>query len=406
MQSFPPLIHSPGSKLYSALKSGKIKLVNPCGFSPDTFSHQKWLSESEKSSSSSTVIMFSDLVFRLNPNFDETRGLNPQVVLKIAPYPENEEHDNSILAEQQMYEKIVSKALMSGFTPHLMAYIGSFNCSFREAVKFAPRLADLKHHFDNPRNGRLTVTILEQGKGKTLQNLSMKLNESHWLSVIFQTLWTVEVIGALKGRHNDLHLGNVFIDTKGNYGGFNYFFSSKQYFRIPIYPGLFVKVFDWDFGTADNVRNTKVIGEMCTSYATCEGKNPKYDSFIFMWNLLNHSSFPKTLVKKIEDCCLDKKLVDQFNRNSNVLNGRLCHKTRTGCDGQWIPPDSKLLPPLKFLMSLFSDHIYSLNDIEQDLEKAGKTWDEWFHFTYFHPNFRNTYGPKRNRMGPIIKPFY
>lgn len=411
MPVFPPLVLSPGSKVYKAMKSGKIYLEDPCDFSPRTYDQQKWLSSDEKASSSDTVIMFGDANFRLDPRLEDWREAevdttSPDIALKISAFPSDPDRDNSLVAEQRIYATLVTDALLHARTPHLMAYIGSFNCSYDEAVKLAPRLKVLEPHFHGAAKRKLTVTLLERGHGLPLQKMTRHLNEQSWLSVIFQTLWTVTVIGAMGGRHNDLHLGNVFVETDNPMMTCNYFFTKKKYFRIPVPSGLFVKVFDWDFGHAPHVNNTKIKGPMCQEYGTCATVNPKYDTFIFLWNLMNHRSFPNTLTAKLEECCVDKRLVSDFNRGDPTLNGRLCYRTHKGCDGEWTPPNDRLASPLDILLALCKDYIHDIGDIDDELGKV--SYDEWFKYTYFHPNIdtkrkKNSPGTRQTTKIPKMK---
>lgn len=63
-------------------------------------------------------------------------------------------------------------------------------------------------------------------------------------SVLFQIFYTLECFNQIHIRHNDLHMGNIYIETQIPNQNFIYFTSPDTYFVIPV--TNLVKIYDFD----------------------------------------------------------------------------------------------------------------------------------------------------------------
>jgi len=180
----------------------------------------------EKHSSSDTSVVFGEI--------DDP--VNKAISIKVSLKPKNLLNDNSLVIEQLNYKHVVNSLIEYKFTPHLIAYIGSFMCNNSQLKRNLP--TDVYEHIvddlfpDNKKpNSQQKYSFLVTEKAQNAKELEDWLwnvdkkkerfpsseNTPNLLqikSVLFQVLYNFAVFNRIGFRHNDAHLGNIFVEDK------------------------------------------------------------------------------------------------------------------------------------------------------------------------------------------------
>lgn len=331
--------------LFDAIINGYIKL-NGCNFGTliknPVIIKKKKINEKgkeERSSSSDTIVILGKLNFEVEDKrlLERIKSYNDDVVLKISFGAGT---DNSLEIERDIYIDVVNRLYFGRYTPNVILTLGAFECStdqviknmkesFENAVKkghfmtreipkteYGTYLLDFQREFNDfvktagapyYNDDKINVLLLERGKGQSLKDWStVSRSLSSWLSVLFQILYTLLVFEVFGLKHNDLHVGNVFIQENITPQTYIYIVSENTYFEVPV--KYLVKIYDFDLGSFTGVgsaqgkdlelndlklRNTKLdIGglktQFCYNYGVCNKANPKFDPFTVLDNVYNY----------------------------------------------------------------------------------------------------------------------
>lgn len=295
--------------------------------------------------SSSTLQVFAKIKDRgktLKLFEDYIRDANTEdVFIKIGFY---EKGDNSAVIERMLY-KYLKNLLWNMRTPNIMRYIAGFECSnflrFLKEKKKEPssdkpyytklirKTESLKEKNDDIDVNKAVITVVELGKGMSFSELLQKgLNKDDFLAIMFQTFYTLRELFLNKVRHNDIHLGNIWINILPQPQRMIYFISDDVYAVLET--KYLVKIYDFDRSafTMGPISNTALKTAFCPQYGMCENENERYDITIVL-NALN-----TTWIYKYG---FVKEFVDKTFINKNILDtatfaGRYCEPVRGARD--------------------------------------------------------------------------
>lgn len=245
------------------------------------------------------------------------------------------EYDNSLPIEQINYQYVANALIRKHWTPHVASYIASFQCH-PQNFQFAPQNEKLKILYDTmyTDDGRCTsvkcavdnesdnliydtetvnVLITERMNGQKLEDwIKTQHSLAEWKSVLYQILYTLECFNRIGFRHNDLHLGNLFIENIPNAPTYTLYVTNVDstdqltYTKVPT-KGHEVRIYDFDRSTlscernsinpayfsdiiipymkallnktdVDNCVNTRMRFH-CSREGACQDKNTKFDAF-------------------------------------------------------------------------------------------------------------------------------
>lgn len=323
-----------------------------------------------------SVIIFGTLKAKV------PQGLSRDVVIKVSfkNKPDSKD-DNSLYIEQIIYKNVINKLVLDKHTPNVMLYMASFECSinnFETSDGINRKLRNMLNNiYSKTRRSDMfdykyiSYLILEKGKGKVFKQWIEKPKSIHdWKLVLFQLFYTLEVFNMIDLRHNDIHLGNIWIQTKTK-GLMVYFIDETTYYVIP--KKYLVKIFDFDLGFLSGETNTKLETNFCKPYGICNISNDKFDEFMVMFYLDWIATNTTTEGREDEDDFLTE-FVDTFvspkllHKNFGYP-GRLCNlKLPEICnesDPNYYPLDKHLAPVSDVLRSEFFDEFkYSLPEYD------------------------------------------
>lgn len=327
--------------VWEAFESGKIK-VNKCDLDnimEIDYVRTNKAGQIQKSASDNAIVL--GRLKGLSEHFKEC------ISLKIGFEQVRPEIDNSFLVEEYIY-RFTNKLVEYDFTPHVIVMYASYICkNFLENTINALPLAhqrdflkDIVAEMNNINDSKkiydmknAKILMLERSQGSILRNSLNIKHEKIQKKIIFQLLYTLHIFNQFDLRHNDIHAGNVFIETLTKPAKMCYVIGKDKYYLNTLF---FVKIYDFDLSTiVGRTQNTR-IDQFCKKYGACNVKNPKYDAYYILSELELHDFAPEFIRKHINIDVLSEK---------NSMNGRLL-----GTNGGNYCPDDKLMSSVEQML--------------------------------------------------------
>lgn len=415
-------------KMFEALRRGDIT-ITPC----DLKNLLQIETVPKKSSASSSVIVIGNVKYAINGLADSVRSprmkkstrksFDDEVLMKLSFNSKDYDIDNSLLVEMKIYE-IATSLVKRYATPHLMTYIGAFQCPnfIEEFSRQFPLQDDWvekytagETYYENTKDGRKTnikpikdevdprnwkivraglntyyknlttnkvqtekpigfyeeivnqiisieekdnrnfkiydfnranVLLLEKGRGMSLSRAlsNIDFTEDELIIIIFQVLYTLCVLYKNDVQHNDLHLGNIFIQTiDPAIFTYQYVFPDGTETEYSMRSKYLPKLFDFDQSFTSQYLNTKLDNVLfCEEAGICNKKNPKFDTYLFLIQLgIALSDFDD--IGDFIERHIGRELLELGANGEWPFAGRLCKLVRQSgrpnkCDGPWTPP--------------------------------------------------------------------
>jgi hypothetical protein len=249
-------------------------------------------SSKDKSSASGTIIMRGLI---MPTNADTVRGVESNVIIKTS-YPTLEPFNNTLEVEKAIYENIITKLVNDRNTPGVISYLGNLVCDndpklpAREMNKYRREQQMIEDREEYDVNDAPSLLVLERSTGIQLKDFFTPETTAKDLApIIFIVVYTLWCFANLGLKHNDLHFGNIFVEDVGK--EITLFFRIGQDKIIKVKTRYIPKIYDFDRGSIRYFGVPRNIGldmMYCEDYGTCNGINPKYDLYTFLWVLHNN----------------------------------------------------------------------------------------------------------------------
>ena len=275
-----------------------------------------------------------------------SKNKHKSIILKVffQNTPQGMLYDNSLTLESLIYRNILKPLVLRQHTPNLLKYYGCFSESFNNfqynlnkcssslnnllQLAYKKEAADKKRHNIRVRNTKkLKILGLEHCPAPSLRQwLQTNRSNAELKSVLFQIIYTAECIYRAGIRHNDLHVGNIFIDTTYQ-KTISYILDSNTVVNVPTNT-CFVKIFDFD--NACSITNKSFYNYKLKRYRYWEQygmsntDNPKYDSFTILSSILG------TIQKHSTNKYLADLIKQDLINNHDLLNNKWKHTHRLG----------------------------------------------------------------------------
>jgi hypothetical protein len=243
-----------------------------------------------------------------------------RVFLKITAKPSDFSKENSSAVEGAVYLNVVDKLIAQHVTPHVLPGVGFFECtgmssslynsdfrtsSDRDEAFDAWRA--LIHQYDDETVQDTACVLVTQyddnarSLGDFVSRVASTTSHEAFRTVMCQLLFTLEAFNQSDPplRHNDLHTGNIMVDTIAD-GVMTYILSDTEAYAVPT-RGCFVRVFDfdWAFAGKHNTKHDPFAGErgFCKEEGKCSEVNPAFDTYyiISLMDRFGRSSYVRTL---------------------------------------------------------------------------------------------------------------
>ena len=243
---------------------------------------------------------------------------NPkEIIIKLTldDPPDN----NSLSVERAVYRTIVPELLKE--VPHLVGYIDDFYCTDikknlrrmcrDESLDLKRRmdLAEIYYQLSMIKNGKryenkkydekkIYILLTERAPGYSVGHwMESSLykyfyeDKDRWefeRDVSLQVAITLKEMAKKKLMHNDLHMGNIYVEKLPRFK-LPYTVNDKE-----IYTEYFVRIFDFDHSSVEGViRNTYLDKIMCTQFGECNKFLAKWDWFTYLDEINYHNEDSK-----------------------------------------------------------------------------------------------------------------
>jgi hypothetical protein len=349
------------------LKKKAIQLLSKSNCNLDNIiTNIKILSNIEKKSKSDSIIFFGTLNLSKNESIEVAIKLSFERIenLKIN---EKINIDNSLEVETCIYKNIIQSLLYNKNTPNLTSYLGSYKCDELILNDSDSKILNNEINYLKSKNPKLNIDkkqllILEKSGGLTLNDFLINNNtkESDILSIMIQIIYTLTIFEDKHLKHNDLHGGNIFIETLPD--EISLFYANDVYGKANSYLKLktkyIAKIYDFDSSSVyynpSIPRNFSLDFVYCNFAGQCNGINPKFDLYTFLYVILLFSDGKNPLITSIVFKLLNKTFYDYIMKNNN-------HKFKQLLQTYTIPISKNLVDPstaLKILSELQFDTTY------------------------------------------------
>src|SRR5208337_337114 len=322
------------------------------------------------------------------PRVESKRGVHntKPVVLKMS-FKTNPQLDNSFALEGRYYDCIVRQLLHNHYTPNLVGVVDVYECDQMTTKRYTAALAKLgkiisRIEYSDPLTQWLTPVDVSQALFVLLEKVNDPIDLVDWvqlpsitkreyLQVMFMVMYNLVVFDLIKFRHNDLHGGNIIIQTLSKPKTLLYFLTETTYYQITT--RFIPKIFDYDNAYLDgSVKNIVLDEQSCIYYAECNRYNPKNDLFRVLESLWRVKRPSLPISSQFPLACTDGS--DTLFRMPKNIMGTLCKSNPEilevyeevkrnskidwynepsppliKCDGDWIPSDQILKSPTQVL---------------------------------------------------------
>eukprot|EP00742_Colponemidia_sp_Colp-10_P020310 GILJ01023650.1.p1 GENE.GILJ01023650.1~~GILJ01023650.1.p1 ORF type:complete len:619 (-),score=38.17 GILJ01023650.1:61-1917(-) len=357
-----------------------------------------------RSSSSCAVAMFCSLSPRLRLRLAVPQ-VDPFLMVKAFPLIEK---DNSRDVEIAIYKHVVTKLV--GYSPHFMLYGTDYICS--STVLMDQMQPDMVHKFNktlvktlvayrqlSPSNDfqqdddatrddhdgdqisiAMHCLVVERGKGMFFSQWvgvwGQSASPADWVSILYQLMHSVECMRRMGIQHNDLHLGNIWLDETPHAKPLHYRLPSGDIVKMPI-PWL-VKIYDFDRSSAvswhkvpSNV--TLTTAGCCSVNGQCPYYSPKIDlSAVVMSLFAKGDSVPRYIQRWLNQYADFDSLFDHVLRKRE--RGEMVtfiHLRKPNGNIPTVIPDSHCRPIADWILGLLSLTDIDQHGVEQYVEISG-----------------------------------
>jgi hypothetical protein len=253
----------------------------------------------KKESASDTVQMFGKI---------DNIGVFIKLSFVLGPY------DNGLDVETCIYKNIIKTLLLTKKTPHLINYINTQECNNINELNMDQKnkailISEIdKMNFDfikynepliNYEKNKKQILITEKTEGMKLYEFidEITTQPEDILSIMLQIIYTLNIFNNIYLHHNDLHLGNIFIEelsqeTEIYYATEPIENNPKQFIRLKT--KYVAKIYDFDrssvYYNQSIPRNFKLDFYACRKNNECNAHNPKNDIYKFLVTLNTYIS--------------------------------------------------------------------------------------------------------------------
>ncbi len=308
------------------------------------FTNMAIMSSLDKASQSNSIIVKADL----KNNFIETHN---NIILKLSFNSKNK-WDNSLEVERLIYTNIVQKLLLNNNTPNIINYIADYKCNlFKQSNSRSDSDSDSDDEEDDNlfnldksiskdflkevknilnqgdyHNNQTNILMLEKSNGITIEKwLKQKPKLKNILEVCTQVIYTLKCFTRILLQHNDLHMGNIFIEELPSPISLYYNMESegKSTQCVELKTKYIAKIFDFDRSSIyhPGIPRNLILDDktLCDTVGICNSINIKADLFRFLSSVtIIISSWPEDPYKKFQDEFISK--ISDMNWLEKKLN--------------------------------------------------------------------------------------
>jgi hypothetical protein len=177
----------------------------------------------------------------------------------------------SLYYEGRVYVDVAQRLVMQRWTPHFILPLEVGRCP-AQCCRLSPNERALRSQLiesaadarvtdgmspsqrdrirdDLDRSADVQIIMTERSGGQSVYEFFRQptLTIEHVRVVLFQIFWTLWQMGHVGAMHNDLHFGNMFVDTLPDRVDLNYVMGVDEHFVVPV--DAFVRLYDFDWAS-------------------------------------------------------------------------------------------------------------------------------------------------------------
>lgn len=259
-------------------------------------------------------------------------GKDTSLFIKVLPNLINME-DNRVVIEMHLYRYLKERLVDTHVTPNIMTYVATAKCHrlFDQLEPSMPHLRENIVQWAESYTGLDDIVeavtqmqntgyllMVEAGHGHSLFRMlsEQRLPKKELIPVFFQIAYTIHQMYRVHVRHNDLHMGNIWINVEPRPRTLVYMIDKQHVYQFTtIYV---VKIYDYDLATwtssdmqPDPPQNF-AIERLCPLYGTCSTPDPRYDLFTVVSSLaaLHMDEVYPAIEDIVESTILNPDLLD------------------------------------------------------------------------------------------------
>jgi hypothetical protein len=252
--------------------------------------------------------------------------------------------NNGMRVESEIYELYIDRIYKKRHTPNVLRLFQSTKCNTKQFKNLIEKgigtesaqcmtILDSEETDDHE---QIHILVLEDLVHYIkLEEMVNNLTDRDFFSVLFQVLFTLEVFNRYDIRHNDLNLKKILLQRctiNHNQKHYKYLIEGEIYY-IPV--DYLAIVIDFDYGCVPNsIYSNRITDEICEEFGICNVSDKKYDTFVFLVNLLNnrdeynetvinflYANIPDALLEPVSSNKYESVLsVDQRNSDDYTTN--------------------------------------------------------------------------------------
>lgn len=229
---------------------------------------------------------------------------NPQIVIKLTFERRGQKRNDSLAVEERIYRDVITKMDM----PFCMQYIATLRCRnfdvfaktdralYRRWMQLSNSKKAYKYNMNIAR-----FLIIERGMGRALDKIDdLSGGTNEWWNVLIQIVFALAYFEEYGLMHNDLHLGNIWVDKLAKPKRFKLYYAKNQP-PIEITTRYLVKIYDFDRSTKIATRANKIsivnksinTDSLCEEFGTCNKFIVGRDYSQVAWYFYRKSKIPE-----------------------------------------------------------------------------------------------------------------
>ena len=197
----------------------------------------------------------------------------------------------SLEYEAEMY-KLINKIVKKTYSPNFLTFKGVDVCDFDGVSKLLNvdkyELAKKFYLYkilpiDTLLKLNISMIITERPEVSVSFSKFMEndINITDYKSVIFQIIYSIEVMIRSKIQHNDLHLENILVEVLNKPKNMVFKIGDNEFYYIKT--RYIPKIFDWDSSYSPLIGMNQELEEYkCKYFGVCNKLNNRFDLFTFL----------------------------------------------------------------------------------------------------------------------------
>jgi hypothetical protein len=209
-----------------------------------------------RTSSSIAIVGFGNVTVTAS----DSRQYSKDVAVKISTYDDKDPY--GLFYEIWMYSTFSNRIIEQMFSPHITAFMAYIPCQafYDNICKATTSIGqEMKSQLESTIQVKCNSSIVQDyyanilitekvNGGSMYDELVLKKRHDSW-PAIAQVLYTLLVFDQFKFSHNDLHIGNIFVEKIPTVEKFIYFISPDEYFVLDT--NYMSKIYDFDRSYAE-----------------------------------------------------------------------------------------------------------------------------------------------------------